>query len=300
MADRISRAQPAAPVPPAHPHAPAPAERHDDPSLAPTPLRAVVPVAHPDVADDAVIGNDPETMTNGRILVVDDDPALRHLIADYLRDNGFAVREACNVAELREATGEESFDLIVLDVLMPGEDGLSALRGLGPEKEAAVIILSTLAHDVDRIVGLELGADDYLAKPCNPRELLARIRAVLRRRGAAAPLADAPDMADEAGEGGREWLLDTSCWTLTAPDGQHVDLSTSELRLLAGLAEARGRVLSRDQLMDLNAVGGDSFDRAIDVHISRLRKKLRPMGGENLVRTVRGEGYCIGAGLRCR
>jgi two-component system OmpR family response regulator len=269
---------------PAHPLTPAPAERTDAPGQA--------------IAAAPVIGDDRRAMTNGRIMVVDDDPALRQLIADYLRDNGFDVREARTVAELREAMAEDRFDLIILDVLMPGEDGLSALRGLGPESDAAVIILSTLAHDVDRIVGLELGADDYLAKPCNPRELLARARAVLRRRGAregATPAEEADAAAPNQG-----WLLDTDCWTLTAPDGQHADLSTSELRLLAGLAEARGRVLSRDQLMDLSAVGGDSFDRAVDVHISRLRKKLRPMGGENLVRTVRGEGYCVGAGLRCR
>lgn len=266
----------------------------------PTPEQTDAPTDVPGqaIAAAPVIGDDRRAMTNGRIMVVDDDPALRQLIADYLRDNGFDVREARNVAALREAMAEDRFDLIILDVLMPGEDGLSALRGLGPENDAAVIILSTLAHDVDRIVGLELGADDYLAKPCNPRELLARARAVLRRRGTREGASPAED-ADAAGSC-RGWLLDTDCWTLTAPNGDHVDLSTSELRLLAGLAEARGRVLSRDQLMDLSAVGGDSFDRAVDVHISRLRKKLRPMGGENLVRTVRGEGYCIGVGLRCR
>lgn len=255
------------------------------------------------IAIAPMISDDPAPMTSGRILVVDDDDGLRTLIAGYLGDNGFDTREARSVAELRDILAAESFDVIILDVLMPEEDGLSALRGMGRHVDASIILLSTLAHDVDRIVGLELGADDYIAKPCNPRELLARVRAVLRRRQPRGALEQAGGEAQGGppshGISGK-WVLDTGNWILTAPDGRNVDLSTSELRLLAGMASAKGRVLTRDQLMGLYAPSGEIFDRAIDVHISRLRKKLRPMGGDFLIRTIRGEGYGIGTGLICR
>lgn len=252
------------------------------------------------IAVAPAIGDHQAPMAGERILVVDDDDGLRTLIAGYLRDNGFDVQETDGVAGLRALIAEHCFDLIILDILMPEEDGLSALRGMGGDFDTPVIMLSTLAHDVDRIVGLELGADDYIAKPCNPRELLARVRAVLRRRQRAGVAA--PDPAPAAAPGGAEgkWVLDTANWVLTAPDGQNVDVSTAELRLLAGLASAKGRILTRDQLMDLYAPSGEIFDRAVDVHVSRLRKKLRPMGGDHLIRTIRGEGYGVGTGLICR
>ncbi len=239
------------------------------------------------IAQIGGIDDDPSAMASERIIVVDDDTDLRGLVADYLRQSGFAVREAGDGAMLRALLDEETADLVLLDIMMPGEDGLAVLRSLTTRPDVAVIMLSTLANDVDRIVGLELGADDYLAKPCNPRELLARVRAVLRRRqprtGEAQP-----------GDGTPAWCIDTKGWRLSSPAGEDVPLSTGEMRVLIALAEAKGRVLTRDQLLDRCAIGEDSVDRAIDVHVSRLRKKLEPHGGDALVRTVRGEGYSLG------
>lgn len=242
------------------------------------------------VASGGGISDDPSVMASERIIVVDDDTGLRGLIADYLRQAGFSVREANGGAALRTLLEEEPAELAILDVMMPGEDGFAVLRGLSAQRDLAVIMLSTLANDVDRIVGLELGADDYVAKPCNPRELLARVRAVLRRRQA----------LGRAGEGAAApvWRLDTQGWRLSSPAGEIVPLSTGEMRVLVALAEASGRVLTREQLLDRCAIGEESVDRAIDVHVSRLRKKLEPHGGDNLVRTVRGEGYSLGGALR--
>jgi two-component system OmpR family response regulator len=177
--------------------------------------------------------------------------------------------------------------------MMPGEDGLSALRSVPPSAHRpAIIMLSVMAADVDRIVGLELGADDYVAKPCNPRELLARVRAVLRRRETTPPPsqpADGDGMLRFAG-----WLLDTDGYALTAPDGTPVVLTTGEMRLIAVLARNARRLVSRDRLIEeIHGHDADQFDRAVDVAISRLRRKLAPYDGEALIRTVRGEGYML-------
>jgi two-component system OmpR family response regulator len=184
------------------------------------------------------------------------------------------------------------YDLIVLDVMMPGEDGLSALRKLQGTGAPPVIMLSAVGTDIDRIVGLEMGAEDYLPKPCNPRELVARIRTVLRRgERAAAPSQVLP--GDEGTLRFAGWKLDTIGRFLTSPDELPITLSDGEFRLLKALAEHPRRVLTRDQLLDY-ARGDDSelYDRAIDVQMSRLRRKLAAgQGGDDLIRTVRNEGY---------
>lgn len=239
-----------------------------------------------------------------RILIVDDDEGIRTLVSGFLGKHGYDVITAENVAGMRRRLVEGGIDLIVLDVMMPGEDGLAALRSLGPDAPP-VIMLSAVGSDVDRIVGLEMGADDYLAKPCNPRELLARIRTVLRRRGnpdvPAGPVAAAPetvpDAAEELGESLHfsGWRVDLAMRLLFDPLGRPVVLTSGEMRLLLAFAEHPRRILTRDQLLEWSrGEDNDNFDRAIDVQLSRLRRKLAAATegqGEELIRTVRNEGY---------
>lgn len=218
------------------------------------------------------------------ILLVDDDPEIRQLIGAYLTGHGYRVAEAGSGAEMDRAIAAEAPALIVLDLMLPGEDGLAICRRLRASGKVPVIMLSALGEDTDRIVGLELGADDYLPKPCNPRELLARVRAVLRRREEFAPAVSGNVWTF----GG--WQLDLRRRELRSPDGLLVALSTGEFRLLVAFLERPQRVLSRDQLLDAaRGRESDSFDRAIDVQISRLRKKLGAADG--LIVTVRSEGY---------
>lgn len=218
------------------------------------------------------------------IMVVDDDTALRELVSRFLAQNGYAVLEAGDVPAMKSVLARHEPDLIVMDVMMPGEDGLSALRSLtGSSRRPPVIMLSALGGEIDRIVGLELGADDYLAKPCNPRELLARVRAVLRRAG-----------EGEASERFRfgNWSIDLSACELLAPDGQVVSLARREWSILAELVRARRRVLSREELIArTSGDAGDAFDRSIDIAISRLRRRLAEYDPREVIRTVRGEGY---------
>ncbi|MFT3718996.1 response regulator [Pseudorhodoferax sp.] len=235
-----------------------------------------------------------------RILIVDDDAGIRELVSGYLGKHGFQADSAADPPAMRELLARQRYDLIVMDVMMPGEDGLTALRALLRDGGPPVIMLSAVGTDVDRIVGLEIGAEDYLAKPCNPRELLARIRTVLRR--AARGGADAAGGANAAAPADAApppclcfdgWRLNLQERLLHAPEGQPVALSDGEFRLLRAFAEHPRRVLTRDQLMDY-ALGADSqaYDRAIDVQISRLRRKLSELpGGAGLIRTVRHEGY---------
>ena len=225
-----------------------------------------------------------------RILVVDDDPGIREVLCDYLGQHGYQARGAASAAEMDRALTEGATDLIVLDLMMPGEDGLSVVRRLSGTPP--VVMLSAMGEDTDRIVGLELGADDYLAKPCNPRELLARIRAVLRRPREDETPAGAALMFDG-------WRLDLVRRELSQPGGEIVTLSAGEFGLLRTFAERPGRVLTRDQLLEA-ARGADTdvFDRAMDVQISRLRKKLDDGSGRELISTIRGEGYRFDARVR--
>ncbi|HVZ99308.1 MAG TPA: response regulator [Caulobacterales bacterium] len=225
-----------------------------------------------------------------RVLIVDDDGDIRAGLVQVFERAGFAAFAAQDVAAMERLLAEKGADLIVLDLMMPGEDGLSACRriaGKGPP----IIMLSALGDDADRIVGLEIGADDYLAKPCNPRELVARARAVLRRgRDKEGALAGA-EMLRFSG-----FRLDLARRELIDPDNVVIPLSTGEFRLLRAFVERPQRVLSREQLLDLAfANDAEVFDRAVDVQVSRLRKKLEREGEAELIRTVRGEGYLFAA-----
>lgn len=221
------------------------------------------------------------------IALVDDDPEIRQLLGDFLARHGYRIAEAGDGAGLDRLLEGERPALIVLDLMLPGEDGLSICRRLRGSGGPPVIMLSALGEDTDRIVGLEIGADDYLPKPCNPRELLARVRAVLRRR-------EGEDSPGAAGTVYRfaGWSFDPRSRELRSPAGASVALSSGEQRLLATFLERPLRVLTRDQLIELaRGSGSDVFDRAIDVQVSRLRKKLAGSDGGELIATVRSEGY---------
>ena len=232
-----------------------------------------------------------------RILIVDDDIGIRNLVSSYLEKHGYQVDTAGEPEEMRAKLGAGDYALIVLDVMMPGEDGLTALRTLLKNGGPPVIMLSAIGADIDRIVGLEIGAEDYLAKPCNPRELLARIRTVLRRAAGPRPQAPASvldsarndsDMVCFAG-----WRLDPMLRLLHDPEDKEVALSDGEFRLLRAFLQHPRRVLTRNQLLDY-ALGADSeaYDRVIDVQISRLRRKLTfGQRGAEMIRTIRNEGY---------
>ncbi len=227
------------------------------------------------------------------ILVVDDDPGIRELVSGYLTLNGYDVATAADAKSMERALAERAADLVVLDVMLPGEDGLSICRRLSRPGGPALIMLSAMGEETDRIVGLELGADDYLAKPCNPRELLARIRAVLRRRSEHVDDHEALAAACEFSG----WRLDLVRHELRSPQGVFVNLTSGEFSLLRAFVERPLRVLTRDQLLEMaRGPDSDAFDRAIDVQISRLRRKLENGGeGDELIRTVRNEGYLFNA-----
>lgn len=229
-----------------------------------------------------------------QILVVDDDPGIRSLLGEYFERNGFRVCLASDGPEMRQVLDAGRPDLVVLDVMLPGKDGLALCRELRARSNIPVIMLTARADEVDRIVGLEMGADDYLPKPFNPRELLARINSVLRRVRALPPAQVAAHRVRFAG-----WTLDLAARELIAPDDLVVSLSGSEFRLLAVFVEHPNRVLGRNQLMDLT-LGRDSapFDRSIDVQVSRLRARLRDEGREpRIIKTVRNEGYVLAAAV---
>jgi DNA-binding response OmpR family regulator len=221
-----------------------------------------------------------------RILVVDDDADLRSLLIDYLRREGYEVAGVEDGIEMDAWLAEQSPDLVILDLMLPGEDGLSLARRLRRDSELPIVILSARGDDVDRIVGLEVGADDYLAKPFNPRELLARIRAVLRRRSHAAPSQTVEGIAFGS------FRLDPAKRALTR-DGEPIALTAGEFDLLQILAEHPNRVLDRDRLLDLlKGYERSPFDRSIDVQIARLRGKIEPdKKRPRYIRTVWGKGY---------
>ena len=226
-----------------------------------------------------------------KLLVVDDDPRLRDLLRRYLGENGFQVFVADNGVTMNRLWLRERFDALILDLMMPGEDGLQILRRLREQKDMTpIIMLTARGEDVDRIVGLEMGADDYIPKPFNPRELLARIHAVLRRR----PVADAPgapSMTDEVVKFG-EFQLDLGTRVLRK-NGEPVPLTTGEFAVLKAFAQHPKQPLSRDKLMEI-ARGREyeAFDRSLDVQVSRLRKMIEPDPSKpRFLQTVWGVGY---------
>lgn len=227
-----------------------------------------------------------------RILVVDDDADIRRLVVDLLKRNSMAAIAAANVAEAEKALSAGRVDLVVLDIMMPGEDGLSFCRRLRSDSHIPVIMLTALGEDVDRIVGLELGADDYLAKPFNPRELTARIKAILRR---APPLNPGETYAGGTRYGFENFVLDVDKRELRDDADNLIALTSGEFALLLALVEQSPRVLSRDRLLDLTrGAVSNPFDRSIDSQISRLRKKIeKDPRGVRLIKTVRNIGYAF-------
>lgn len=230
-----------------------------------------------------------------RLLLVDDEAALREPLADYLARQGFVVRQAASAAEARTAIRDETPHLVLLDIMMPGEDGLSLCRHLAESAGIPTILLTARSESTDRIVGLEIGADDYVTKPFEPRELVARIRSVLRRaaKGGPAPSEDEVLVFDG-------WRLDPLKRRLTDPEGAVVAISSAEFRLLMAFAEHPRQVLDRDRLLDM-VQGREAhlFDRAVDNQISRLRRKIE-VDSRNpvLIQTVWGGGYMLAADVR--
>jgi len=223
----------------------------------------------------------------GYILVVDDDPEIRELLAHFLREHGFQVAVAGDGREMFAQLHKGDPDLVVLDLMLPGEDGLSLCRRLSRENHLPIIMLTAVAEEADRIVGLEMGADDYLTKPFNPRELLARIRAVLRRAKQAPAWEQGQQVSFEG------WDLDLGRRELKRADGTLVPLSSGEFRLLQVLAEHPQQVLSRDFLLE-RTHGRESgpYDRSVDIQLSRLRRKIEDNPREPaIIKTIRSGGY---------
>ncbi len=229
------------------------------------------------------------------ILVVDDDPGIQTLLGRYLREQGFVVRVVGSGSELDAALlADPQVDLLVLDIMLPGEDGLSIARRINPQTRPPLIMLSARGEEIDRIVGLEVGADDYLPKPFNPRELVARIKAVLRRQNSASN----PSGATQAAESAPalpvigDFALNTQTHQAFL-NGQPLDLTHGEWRLLQFFLERANRVINRDQIMDyLKGYERAAFDRSIDVRITRLRRKIEATPAEpRYLITIWGEGY---------
>ncbi|WEK48409.1 MAG: response regulator transcription factor [Candidatus Andeanibacterium colombiense] len=227
------------------------------------------------------------------ILIVEDDPALRVLLGRRLQEHGFKTVPAQSAPEAWRALGEHPVDLVLLDIMLPGTNGLDICRTIRRDNNVPIIILSARADETDRVLGLELGADDYVPKPFSTKELIARIRAVLRRRQ--------PDWLQPNEAQGllrfAGWTLDVHKHELLSPQGVRVELSGAEYGLLVVLLDNAQRVIGRERLLELSRTRlGDSSDRSIDVLVSRLRRKLsQQVGGDSLIRTMRGTGYMLTA-----
>lgn len=230
------------------------------------------------------------------VLIVDDDSRIRASLTRFLTDNGLRISQASDGDSMRKTLDKAKIDLVLLDIMLPGEDGLSLCRKLRGERNTPVVLLTAVSGDTDKIIGLELGADDYICKPFNPRELLARVRAVLRRTG------DASERDAHSGSGRFEfegWCLDAKKRVLTSPLGALVDLTTGEFDMLQVFVEHPQEVLTRDQLLDFTR-GRSSvvFDRSMDVQVSRLRRKIETdPQNPALIKTVRSGGYLFSAAV---
>jgi len=234
------------------------------------------------------------------VLLVEDNSELRALLLQMLRRSGFRASGARNAVEMRETMASGQVDLLLLDVMLPGISGFEICREIRAKSSIPIILLTALGEAHDRVIGLELGADDYIVKPPDSRELVARIRAVMRRRQRMAP--GEQDTRRDRAEF-RGWLLDTRQRELTAPDGNRIELTSGEYDLLLAFVERPQRILSREQLLDLargRALGG--LERSVDAQISRLRSKLggRDLRGESIIKTLRGAGYMLAAPVAWR
>ena len=229
------------------------------------------------------------------VLAVDDDPSVRQMIADYLGDNDIQVTVAASGNEIASAMARQTIDLVILDLKLPGEDGMQIARELRAESDVPIIIVTGRKDEADRVMGLELGADDYLTKPFSPRELLARIRALLRRTRARETIADGLSRIRAYRFAG--WELNVRLRRLKSPLGETIATTNSEFNLLVAFLAAPQRVLSREQLLELSRLHDDEvYDRSVDVQVGRLRKKIETKGaGMKLIRTERGAGYVFTA-----
>ena len=227
------------------------------------------------------------------ILVVDDDPALRELMSDYLSENEFQVTAVATGAEMNAVLESSVIDLVMLDLRLGGEDGMKLARGLRDTSEVPLIIVTGKQDEADRVMGLEIAADDYVTKPFSNREMVARIRAVLRRYHARADAAPQTRSTKRRAYRFAGWELNLLARRLTSPEGQRVELSNGEFNLLLALCEQPQRVLSRDQLLEMSRLhGAEVYDRSIDVQILRLRRKIEiDASSPKMIRTERGAGY---------
>ncbi len=242
--------------------------------------------------------SDPSSAQLTQLLLVDDEAQLRQPLAEYLAKHGFAITQAQSAADARAVLRDGRFDLVLLDIMMPGEDGLSLCRHLAETSGPPVILITARGESTDRIVGLEIGADDYVVKPFEPRELVARIRTVLRRaeRASSTPGSD-PETESYSFDG---WLLDVLKRQLRDGDGVLVPISSTEFRLLVALLDHPRQVMDRDRLLDI-VQGREAhlFDRSVDNQISRLRRKMeRDSRNPELIQTVWGGGYMLAADVR--
>ncbi|HEY2968350.1 MAG TPA: response regulator [Casimicrobiaceae bacterium] len=231
------------------------------------------------------------------VLAIDDDPSVRQMIADYLGDNDIRVTAIASGRGIADVMARHTIDLIVLDLKLPGEDGMHIARELRAESNVPIIMLTGRKDEADRVMGLELGADDYLTKPFSPRELLARIRALLRRSRAQESIADGLTRIRAYRFAG--WELNVRLRRLRSPQGEIVATTNSEFNLLVAFLAAPQRVLSREQLLELSRLHNDEvYDRSVDVQVGRLRKKIEPKGTRaQLIRTERGAGYVFMAAV---
>ncbi|SIO36150.1 response regulator [Paraburkholderia phenazinium] len=230
------------------------------------------------------------------VLVVDDDPAIRTLIEEYLRDNDLRVTAASNGKEMTAALTEHAIDLIILDLRMPGEDGMQIARRIRDQSSLPIIVVSGRLDEADRVMALELGADDYVTKPFSPRELLARIRTVLRRSAATQVLTGR--QLDVRAYRFAGWELNIGTRKLISPAGVRIDLTNGEFSLLSAFLAAPGRILSREQLLEASRLYDDVFDRSIDVQILRLRRKIEENPSTpQFIKTERGAGYTFAAAV---
>jgi two-component system, OmpR family, response regulator len=233
--------------------------------------------------------------TEKHIVAVDDDPAIREVISEYLQQNELRVSAVATEKALADVMARETVDLVVLDVRLQGEDGMQIARRLRDQSAIPILMLTGRAEEADRVMGLELGADDYLTKPFSPRELLARIRALLRRAQAQQTVADAVARVRAYRFAG--WELNVGLRKLKTPKGQTVELTNGEFRILTAFLSAPQRVLSRDQLLDLSRVhAAEVYDRSIDIQILRLRRKIEADPAHpKFITTERGAGYVFAA-----
>jgi len=231
------------------------------------------------------------------VLAVDDDPSVRQLIADYLADNDIQATVVATGREIDAIMARQTIDLVILDLKLPGEDGMQIARRLREESDVPIIMLTARKDEADRVMGLELGADDYLTKPFSPRELLARIRALLRRSRAHETVADGLSRIRAYRFAG--WELNVRLRRLHSPEGETIPTTNSEFNLLVAFLAAPQRVLSREQLLERSRLHNDEvYDRSVDVQVGRLRRKIEPTGAATqLIRTERGAGYIFTASV---